>query len=110
MCSSFYKRGSFAWVQDVRANFVCVLQQELAAMVFSTSWGPWQVILYYPASGHDPERTYMTYILRHEGFDDPQAAMSRAEAILTGTAGHRTLQLLRPGDLDLFTRSSQRWG
>jgi hypothetical protein len=24
MVGSFYKRGDFAWVQDVRANYVCI--------------------------------------------------------------------------------------
>jgi hypothetical protein len=38
MVGSFYKRGDFAWVQDVRANYVCIHNGELVATVFSTAW------------------------------------------------------------------------
>ena len=74
MFGSFYKRGNYAWVQDVRANFVCVHNGELAATVFSTPWEPWQVIFHFPTHAS----------ILNERFDDPQAAMSRAEEILDG--------------------------
>ena len=77
MVGSFYKRGDFAWVQDVRANYVCIHEGELKATVFSTEWQPWQVIFHYPeVAAH----------LRAELFADPFAAMSRAEEILSGGA------------------------
>jgi hypothetical protein len=78
MCGSFFKRGKFAWVQDVRANFVCIHNGELAATVFSTEWEPWQVII------HDAEAGAL--ILRVEAFQNPQDAMSRAEGILDGAS------------------------
>jgi len=78
MCGSFYKRGKFAWVQDVRANFVCVHNGELAATVFSTEWEPWQIILH-----DDP---WGARILMQEGFADPQAAMAVAEEMIDGTS------------------------
>jgi hypothetical protein len=74
MFGSFYKSGDFAWVQDVRANFVCIHNGELAATVLSTAWEPWQVIFHF---------TKHASILL-ERFDDHQAAMSRAEEILVG--------------------------
>jgi hypothetical protein len=96
MCGSFYKRGNYAWVQDVRANFLCVHNGELAATVFSTPWEPWQVIIHYPADA---------VILQHESFNDPQAAMSRAEEIIDGTSVDGHFHRLAPGKFaDVFTR------
>jgi hypothetical protein len=88
MCGSFYKRGNFAWVQDVRGNFVCIYKGELAATVFSTQWEPWQVLIHFPDG--------TTSILRNESFQDPQVAMSRAEASLDGTSGGGMLHRLNP--------------
>lgn len=88
MCGSFYKRGDFAWVQDVRAHFVCIHNGELAATVFSTPWEPWQVLIHFPDG--------TTSILRNERFDDLQAAMSRAEEILDGTSAGGYLHRLKP--------------
>ena len=77
MVGSFYKRGDYAWVQDVRANFLCIYNGNLVATVFSTEWQPWQVIFHYQK---DP------VLLTGEHFADPFAAMSRAEGILSGAA------------------------
>ena len=81
---------------DVRANFVCVHNGELVATVFSNEWEPWQVII------HDPTGAS---ILKHENFQDPQAAMSRAEEILDGTSVHGNLHRLMPaGFANTFTQ------
>ena len=48
MVGSFYKRGDFAWVQDVRANYVCIHKGELVATVFSTEWSALHVIFALP--------------------------------------------------------------
>lgn len=77
MCGSFYKRGKFAWVQDVRANFVCIHNGELAATVFSNEWESWRIILHDDPSG--------AIIVKHE-IADPQAAMSRVEGIIDRTS------------------------
>ncbi|HEY1943494.1 MAG TPA: hypothetical protein VGH40_15380 [Roseiarcus sp.] len=61
MGGSFHKRGKYAWVRDAHATFVCIRNGDLVAAVFSTACEPWS-----------------------EGFDDPQAAMARAEEILDG--------------------------
>jgi hypothetical protein len=74
MCGNFYKRGKFAWVQDVRANYVCILDGDLVATVLSTPWEPWRVLRHFPDGS--------TSILINEGFEDPFAAMSRAEELL----------------------------
>jgi hypothetical protein len=84
MIGSFYKRGDFAWVQDVRANYVCIHNGGLAATVVSTAWEPWQVIL------HRPENQYLVFDAR---FADPFAAMSRAEELLRGTSGEEVCRL-----------------
>jgi hypothetical protein len=75
MVGSFYKRGNFAWVQDVRANYVCIHNGELVATVLSTAWEPWQIIL------HGPERQLLVF---NAQFTDAFAAMSRAEEIVGG--------------------------
>ena len=77
MNPSFTKRGEFAWVQDVRANFVCIHNGDLAATVFSPGWGPWLIIMHYK---HGP------VILEDENFQDHQDAMSRVEEFLSGAA------------------------
>lgn len=77
MVGSFYKRGDFAWVQDVRANYVCIHKGELVATVFSTEWQPWHVILHYPEHAA---------LLTGERFADLSAAMSRAEEIVSGAS------------------------
>ena len=77
MVGSFYKRGDFAWVQDVRANYVCIHNGDLAATVVSTPWEPWQVIV------HRPENQYL---VSDAGFENPFAAMSRAEEIVGGAS------------------------
>lgn len=74
MCGSFYKRGKFAWVQDVRANFLCILDGELAATVFSTAWEPWQIIRHHLDGTAD--------ICTNERFHDLSEAISRAEQLL----------------------------
>jgi hypothetical protein len=74
MVGSVYKRGDFAWVQDVRANYVCIHNGGLAATVFSTTW---EVII------HRPENQYLVFGAR---FADPFAAMSRAEEIVGGAS------------------------
>jgi hypothetical protein len=84
MVGSFYKRGDFAWVQDVRAKYVCIRNGELAATVVSTAWEPWQVII------HGPQYQFLVFGTR---FADPFAAMSRAEEIVGG-ASVDALQLL----------------
>jgi hypothetical protein len=77
MVGSFYKRGDFAWVQDVRTNYVCIDNGELAATVFSTAWEPWPVII------HGPEYQFLLF---DADFADPFAAMSRAEEIVGGAS------------------------
>ena len=66
----------FAWVQDVRANYVCIHYGELAATVFSTAWLPWKAIVHH-SQRRDPSEG--------ERFTDLSAAMSRAE-LLSGSA------------------------
>jgi hypothetical protein len=78
MFASFYKRGDFAWVQDVRANYLCIHKGELRATVLSTEWQPWQVIFHYPG--------LKAVHLQGECFTDLSAAMSRAEEITNGAA------------------------
>jgi hypothetical protein len=87
MVGSFYKRGDFAWVQDVRANYVCIHNGELVATVFSTAWEPWQVIL------HRPEHQLL---VKHESFLDPFAAIARAEELIAGAPPHESIGALRP--------------
>jgi hypothetical protein len=87
MVGSFYKRGDFAWVQDVRANYVCVHEGELVATVFSTAWEPWQVIL------HRPEYQLLA---KCESFADPFAAMSRAEELIGGASSRCGIGPLQP--------------
>jgi len=74
----FYKRANTAWVQDVRANYVCIHNGDLAATVFSNEWIPWQVIYHVRGQAH-------SLLLLGEQFDDPFAAMSRAEEIISGS-------------------------
>lgn len=76
MSGSFYKRGDYAWVQDVRGNFVCIHKGDRAATVFSTEWEPWQVIVHWPNGGAS--------ILGGERFSEPTDAMGRAEDLLSG--------------------------
>lgn len=87
MVGSFYKRGDFAWVQDVRANYVCIHEGELVATVFSTAWLPWQVILHYPKDA---------VLLTGERFTELSAAMSRAEEIVSGASERSYLVALPP--------------
>jgi hypothetical protein len=77
MVGSFYKRGDFAWVQNVRANYVCIHNDDLAATVVSIAWEPWQVII------HGPKYQVLIFEAR---FADPFAAMSRAEEIVGGAS------------------------
>jgi len=77
MFGSFYKRGEFAWVQDVRGNYLCIHEGELKATVFSTEWQPWQVIFNHPE---------VPALLQGVRFNDIFAAMSRADEILSGAA------------------------
>jgi hypothetical protein len=81
---SFYKRGDFAWVQDVRANYLCIHKGELRATVLSTEWQPWHVILHFPGTPEFPETR--AAFLAGERFADPFAAMSCAEEIINGAA------------------------
>jgi len=97
MIGSFYKRGKFAWVQDVRANFVCIKDGELAATVFSTLSEPWQVILHL-AQGPT--------LVEHEFYGEPQAAMSRAEEFLDGRATKGFRHLIPSGLLSRVIRGS----
>jgi hypothetical protein len=79
MYASFYKRGKYACVQDVRSNFVCIRDNELVATVFAPNFEPWRVVIHY----HQPPARYSeAFILKNEGFPDPQAAMTRAEEFL----------------------------
>ena len=87
MVGSFYKRGDFAWVQDVSANYVCIHKGELVATVFSTAWQPWHVILHYPENAA---------LLTGERFADLSAAMSRAEEIVSGASARAFLVGLPP--------------
>ena len=87
MVGSFYKRGDFAWVQDVRANYLCIHKGELVATVLGTAWLPWQVIL------HEGERAGL---LQSERFDALSDAMSRAEAIVGGKSEQAFIVSLPP--------------
>ena len=87
MNGSFIKRGEFAWVQDVRANYVCIRNGDLAATVFSPGWGPWLIIMHYE---HGP------MILRGETHQNHQDAMSRVEEFLRGSAVPAFPGLLSP--------------
>ena len=87
MVGSFYKRGDFAWVQDVRANYVCIHNGELVATVFSTAWLPWQVIVHHPKDAA---------LLTGERFTDLSAAMSRAEEIVSGASSRCGIGPLEP--------------
>ncbi|MGO9361414.1 MAG: hypothetical protein ACLP1D_27680 [Xanthobacteraceae bacterium] len=87
MVGSVYKRGDFVWVQDVRANYVCIHEGELVVTVFSTAWQPWHVIFHYPTGAA---------LLQGERFADPCAAMSRAEAIVSGVAEKRAYKIGLP--------------
>lgn len=88
MYGSVIKRGKFVWVHGVRGNFLCILDGDLAATVFSHEWTPWQVILHFPGG--------TSSILNSERFEDAQAAMARAEAILVGTSERVSFQQLDP--------------
>jgi len=87
MVGSFYKRGDFAWVQDVSANYLCIHNGELKATVFSTAWEPWQIILHGSA---------YPLLVKCEGFDDPFDAMSRAEEIVNGASAQHLIGPLHP--------------
>jgi hypothetical protein len=87
MVGSFYKRGDFAWVQDVRANYVCIHNGELVATVFSTAWLPWQVIVHHPKDAA---------LLTGERFTDLSAAMSRAEESVSGASEGAYFVVLPP--------------
>jgi hypothetical protein len=76
MVGSVCKRGDFAWVQDVRANYICIHKGELRATVFSNEWLPWQIIFHYVGQN--------AVHLQSESFGDPSIAMSYAEKIING--------------------------
>jgi hypothetical protein len=92
MTVSFYKRGEYAWVQDIRGDFVCIFKGELRATVLSNGWQPWQVILH---TDHGPA------LVRCEYHEDPQGAMARAEEFLSGTASGASIRKLPIGLLDM---------
>jgi hypothetical protein len=75
MKGSVHKHGKYVWVQDVSADFVCIRDGEHVATIFSTQWEPWHIIFH-------TEQGALIYPL--EFFDEPQAAMSRAEEVLDG--------------------------
>jgi hypothetical protein len=86
MVGSFHKRGDFAWVQDVRANYVCIYRG-IAATVFATAWLPWQIIRHHSKDAG---------LLQNERFADLSDVMSRAEAIVSGAAEQAYFVCLPP--------------
>lgn len=93
MFGSFYKIGKYAWVQDVRGNFVCLEQREAVATVFSTPWEGWQIIFHDPPQ---PGIERWAGLLQYESFDNPQAAMSRAGDLLDAGKEHQNCRQLSP--------------
>jgi hypothetical protein len=87
-------------VQDVRANFVCVHNGELAATVFSTPWKPWQVLIHFPEG---------TSILKRERFEDPKPQCRGQRKSSTARRAVSFFTALNPGDLQthlLISRSA----
>lgn len=80
MKGNVYKRGDFVWVQDVRANFVCIKDGDLVATVFSTAWEPWQIIM-HRSNGQSG-------VVTGWFFDDPWAAIEVVEDVITNDRGH----------------------
>ncbi len=75
MSGSVLKRSEFIWVQDVRANYVCIHNGKHMATVFAVPWERlWHVVVYVPC-----ESLVQTLPLR-----DVQRAMSVAEALIKG--------------------------